>query len=764
VLAQGRDKVRSARFGFLCTTALFCAGAIATPGAFAQTAPAAGNSAASASQTEEITVTAQRRNEHLEDVPVSVSALSSDALQNSGTSAMADLGNVVPALHVDTSGAFFQPSIRGVGTAIAGTGASANVAMYLDGVYRPDALSGNIDFLDIDNVQVLKGPQGTLFGRNATGGAILVTTRGPLFEPQTSARFGYGSFNTFEGSLFVTDKITDNIAGSISVGAINSQGWIHNTLTNTDANPINNVSGRIKFLFQPSNTWSTLLTLDAFSIDDPTDYAVASYKGYSNAAFFGVPLSIDTPRETNVQGPIEHTARGAGFSLRNQDDLGWADLTSITAAHWNRGREYTNELAAPFPTNGTPPSTPAVQLIVDNADWNYTAQTYTQEFDLAHSGAGPLDWVGGLFFYYDKQKYSPFNLGFYGALGPGGIFTMTPPPYPSSAYLNTGDEPLSAFAATSISYAGFADVTYNLNNWHFTLGGRYSIDRAEVDFTSYPQIGNGFTSVSLSNSKDFYAFTPRAVVRYSLTPDSNIYLSYSEGTKSGLFNGSGYLAQRNAVNPERINATELGYKIQGHGWRFETAAFDYNYRDLQVATYIGGAAFFQNAPRAEIYGGEANWHAALTPSFTVDLGLSYTHARYTDFTNAALQTFSPVFGVTNSNTDVSGGPMQRTPSFSGTLGLNYDTEVAGGDLDLNASYSYRTKTSFDFADTLTQQGYGLLNLRAAWTPRNSRWSFAITGNNVTDEVYLTQVLPNAGGFGAVYGEPANYMFQITYSN
>ena len=218
--------------------------------------------------------------------------------------------------------------------------------------------------------------------------------------------------------------------------------------------------------------------------------------------------------------------------------------------------------------------------------------------------------------------------------------------------------------------AAFADVTYNLDNWHFTVGGRYSIDRAGIDFTAYPQVGNGFTSVSLSEDKNFYSFTPRAVVRYSLTPDSNVYLSYSEGTKSGLFNGSGYLAQRAAVNPEHLNAMELGYKVQGHGWRFEAAAFNYDYRDLQVATYIGGTSFLQNAPKARIYGAETNFHGSLTPEFSVDVGLSYTHARYTEFTDAALQTFDPVFGTTNSTTDVSGGDMQRTPSFSGTLGLN----------------------------------------------------------------------------------------------
>ena len=712
---------------------------------------------------EEVIVTAQKRTESLVNVPVSVVALSGNALRKSGVDSMSSLPDLVPSLHIDSSGAFFQPSIRGIGTAIAGAGASANVAIYVDGIYHPNALASDFNFIDVKSIQVLKGPQGTLFGRNATGGAILITTKSPSFEREFDMRVGYGSFNTFTGSMFLSDKVTNKVAISLAVGGRVSDGWIKNLQNNSNANPSQDLTGHLKILYKPSHDWKFTLSLDAFRQDDPTLYAASSFNGWSNAAFFGVPLAINNSRKVRLDGHIAHVAEGHGLALTSQVNLGFATLTSYTAGHWDSGHEYTNELAAPFPVNGTLPSSPAVQLIVDNADWNYTESTYSQEFDLGQSGIGPLDWVTGLFLFYDKSTYSPFNLGLYGPLGAGGILSA-PYPWPASAYINTGDQKFSAFSGRSYSYAAFADATYNWGRWHFTLGGRYSIDRAGINFTSFPSIANGFSSVSgLKNHHDFYSLTPRAVVRYSLTENSNVYASWSQGTKAGLFNASGYLTQRTPLAPEKLTDIEGGYKITGDGWHLEASAFHYDYRNLQVSTYVGGLAFFQNAPKAELYGGDISWDQQLTQGLIANIGLAYTHSQYINFPSAALQYFDPILGVVNSSTNVDGKQMERTPKFSGTFNLTYNTPLNGGDLELSGNYSYRTKVSFDFPGTFGQGAYGLLNLHAGWTTPSGKWTFSVTGTNVTDEKYLIQVLPNAGGFGAVYGEPAAVMFQIGYA-
>jgi iron complex outermembrane receptor protein len=729
-------------------------------------APAAANTG-DAAVIGEVVVTAQKRSESLVNVPIAITAVTGQGLARAGVADMSGLGQVVPGLHIDSSGAFFQPSIRGVGTAIAGAGASANVATYVDGVYRPNALANDFDFIDVDSVQVLKGPQGTLFGRNSTGGAIVVTTKTPSFEPQMDVRLGYGTFNTYTGAMFVSDKVTDNLALSLSFGASHSDGWVTNLVTGKSANPSEDYSGRAKLLFKPTDWLKFTLIADAYRTDDPTLYAASAYKGESGAALFGVPVSVGDPRKVALSGPIAHIAEGGGVELKSEVDLGFATLTSYSAGHWDSGHEYTNEMAGPFPANGSLPLSPAAQVVVENADWLYHEETYSQEFDLAHQGKGPLDWVVGLFYYYDDTTYEPFNLGLYGPFGPGGVLSGGAPDpvtflFPASAYVSTGDAALSGFSGISYSGAVFGDATYNWGKWHLTVGGRYSIDRAGARFTSFPSIANGFTGGMFSANHDFYSFTPRVNLRYSITPNSNVYISYSEGTKSGLFNASGFLSDRAPLKPELVKDVEGGYKISGHDWRLEASAFHYDYTNLQVSTYVGGLAVFQNAPSAEIYGFDVHWQQHFAEHFVFDLGAAYTHARYTNFPNAAYQTFSPAFGVVNSTINVDGTVMDRTPEFTGNVSLDYTTELFGGDLDLNASGSYQTQSSFDFADTLKDQPHGILNLRAAWTNPTKRWTFSVIGKNVTNTVYLVQVLPNAGGFGAVYGQPASALFQIEY--
>lgn len=731
--------------------------------------PATSENTASDESTERrfgtVTVTAQRRDESLVDVPISVAAFSGEQLESAGVIGMEDLGNLVPGLHVDSSGAFFQPSIRGVGTAIAGAGASANVATYVDGVYKPNALSNDFDFVDVESIQVLKGPQGTLFGRNATGGAILVTTKRPGFVPEFEAKLGIGSFGTYRGQIFASDALTENLAVSLAFGATTSDGWVHNVATGSSANASDEFSGRLKFLYTPNDTASFLLSLEAFSIDNPTPYAVSAFNGWSNGQFFGIPLSVNQSDEVSLDGNISHEASGYGVSLESEFDLGWADLKSITSGRWDEGYEYTNQLASMYPAENTLPLNPAVPLIVTQADWDYQQSSYSQEFNLSGvSMDGKLDWVTGLFLFKDETSYDPFRLGLYGPLGPGGLL-FAPYPWPATAYTHQESAPLSSFTATNESYALFADVTYSTGPWHFTGGLRYSTDETAIDFTAFPHVGNGFASVmNIGDTKSFESLTPRAVVRYELNDNSSVYASFSQGTKAGLFNASGYLAQRDAVQPEEIDAIEIGYKYSGRDTQIEAAIFSYDYTDLQVATYIGGAGFFQNAKGAEIQGVDVHLNQTLNENFNVDIGLAYTDSEYTEFPDAALQTFDPIFGVQNLTADVSGVQMQRTPEFSGTLGLGYRTDLAGGELSLNGNYSYRTEVSFDFARTLTEDAYGLLNLAASWTAPNDHWVFSLKGSNVTDEEYLVQVLPNAGGFGGVYGRPSSVFFEISYRN
>jgi iron complex outermembrane receptor protein len=743
----------------------------------------AADTSASDSNLGEIVVTAERRNEKLVDVPIVVTALSDDKLQSSGVTDMNSLAQAVPGLHVDQSGAFFQPSIRGIGTAISGAGASANVATYIDGVYKPNALLTNFEFIDVDSIQVLKGPQGTLFGRNTTGGAILVQTLGPTFDTRLDVRAGFGTFDTANGAVFASTGLTDTLAASVAIGYSHSNGWVTNIVNDLSANRSEDYTGRVKFLFKPNDQWKALLTFDVEEVNDPSAYAATAWNGYSDAHyFFGVPISEGDPRKVALGSDGVHIALGKGIALKVDGDLGFATLTSISSAHWDAGRENTDESASPTPANGTLPVQPCPTLLtceyagtgaydyLDNAGWRYTEKSYSQEIDLGHSGSGPLDWVTGLYYFWDDTAYDPFNVGLYGPFGPGGALTGALPPWPSSAFVLVPGQEDFKFGAGDQSGAVFADATVHLGdltdalqNFHFTAGGRYDKDKATVFFHQYPIIASGFVTIpTTSASTDFDSFTPRAVLRYTPTADSSAYVSWSKGTKAGLYNGSGYGTQKTPLQPEKLTDIEGGYKLATPNFSFEASAYHYDYKELQVAAYVGCCAIFENAPEAKIYGGELDWKQKVAGQLRVDVGLAYTHARYTNFPNAELQTYNPLKGVIDGSTNVSGGQMERTPTWTGSIGPHYDFPLAEGNFNIDANYSFQTYSTFDFAGTEREGGYGLVNLRLSWVDPSKHWTFALIGKNLTDKAYLVQILPNAGGFGAIYGEPTNVTAEVYY--
>jgi iron complex outermembrane receptor protein len=432
-----------------------------------------------------------------------------------------------------------------------------------------------------------------------------------------------------------------------------------------------------------------------------------------------------------------------------------------------------------FPANGTLPLQACPTLatcsylatgaynFLDLVHWHPSEKTYSQEFDLNSKPGGPLDWVAGLYYFRDRTDFNEETLGLFGPFGPGGALTGALPPWPASSFAQYTFPYLGVAAGVAESRAVFADATYNLDDFHFTLGGRYDVDHPGVRFSAPANLTNGFVAFPYTSSNtSFSSFTPRAVVRYSLTPNSNVYISWSKGDKAGVYNASGYATQKSVnnavVQPERVTDVEGGYKLSLADTQLEFSAYHYDYKNLQVATYLNGIGYQQNAPKSRMWGADLHLLQRVLSDVSMDGGVAYTHARYVDFRNAALQTYSTLYGTQNATTDVSGGVMERTPSVTANVGVTYSHPVLRGVLDLNANYWYQTKASFDFANTIVQKGYGLLNLRAAWTEPSGRWTFSISGRNLTNSTYLTQVLPDSGGFTSVYGEPPNVLGEIAY--
>lgn len=668
----------------------------------------------------EIVVTAQRRSERLVDVPIAVTAISGAKLEESGVTSTAQLGQVVPGLRLDLSGAFFQPTVRGVGSATAGVGLSSNVATYIDGVYRPSPFSTNFELADIESIQVLKGPQGTLFGRNATGGAILVVTEDPRFTPNAHGTLSYGRYNTFRGTVAASTGLTDKIALGLSAVYTRSNGYVKDINTGRNAGDYERYLLRGKLLFKPTEDISFLLTGERF---DSRDNNVIAYTAFDSRTFARPYVVVPTDRGQFASDfePRYRVKRNA-VSLRSIFGLGGLTLTSITAYSDDKVPEQNIDFDAT--------ALPGLRVNVP-----FTEKTFTQEVTLASASHQRLTWLAGLYYFRDKGIQPHYDVSIGGA--------------PSFNLFKVG--------VTTNAYAAFADATFAATDRLFlTLGGRYSTEKQDAFFQVFPP------SPSTKRSEKFKGFTPRAVIRYEFAPRSNIYFSYNKGFKAGGFAPTTF--DLTPFKNEKINAYEVGLKTARRWFTLETSAFYYDYTNLQIANYTSGVGVITNAAQSKIYGGDLQVTGEVTDRLTLLAGVAYTHSEYTSFPNA---TFYPGTGlpgdpVTVGTTDASGNPLVRTPKWTGTFTASYDQPVGTGSLRFFSNYYLTSGFNFDAPGQFHQKGYGLLSGRITYSPANKAYSVGVFGNNLTDKKYLTQVLPFSGAVLQTYGTPRTYGVELGF--
>ena len=671
-------------------------------------------------KTDEIVITAQRRSQRLVDVPIAVTAVTGAALEESGVTSTAQLGQVVPGLRLDLSGAFFQPTVRGVGSATAGVGLSSNVATYIDGVYRPSPFTTNFELADIESIQVLKGPQGTLFGRNATGGAILVVTEDPKFTSNVHGTLSYSRFNTIRGTVSASTGLNDKIALGISGVFSRSDGYVKDINTGRDAGDYERYQLRAKLLFKPTENISFLLSGEHFQAHDNN---VIAYTAFDSRTFARPYVPVPTGRGQFASDfkPRYEVKRNA-VSLRSIFRLGGPTLTSITA--------YSDEKVPKQDIDFDATALPGLRVNVPFAE-----KTFTQELTLTSSSHQRLTWVAGLYYFWDEGIQPHYDVSIAGA--------------PSFGLFKVG--------VTTNAYAAFADATYAATDRLFlTLGGRYSTEKQDAFFQVFPP------SPSVSRSEKFRGFTPRAVVRYEFAPRSNIYLSYNKGFKAGGFAPTTF--DLTPFKNEKINAYEIGLKIARSKFNLETSAFYYDYTNLQIANYTSGVGVITNAAQSKVYGADIQFTGRITDRFTVLAGLAYTHSKYTSFPNA---TFYPGTGlpgdpVTVGTIDASGNPLVRTPKWTGTFTASYDQPVGSGNLRFFSNYYVTSGFNFDAPGQFHQKGYGLLSGRITYTPANKAYSVGVFGNNLTDTTYLTQVLPFSGAVLQTYGTPLTYGVEVGF--
>jgi iron complex outermembrane recepter protein len=769
----------------LCSAALSGLAAICAVQAHAQETASTGGG------LEEIVVTAQRREERLQDVPIAVSAVTSSALRNAGVDATRDLPQIIPSVQFTRSGPSGLFFVRGVGTTNAAAGEEGANAVYVDGVYMADLGQTINYFNNINRIEVLKGPQGTLFGRNATGGLIHVITREPGEELEVDAEFGYGNYETVQARAYVGGQITEGLKADIALTRSHqNEGWGRN-LTRGEDNQFQTFWGvRSKIIAEPTDTIKLTLAGDYLeNRDNPVGWRIADGTiGTGGCRGPGAPATppgvtcpspfVASDHDTTANDLALTRQKIYGGSLTAEADIGFATLTSITAY-----RETTTN--SDFDVDGGP--LPLVRI-----QFNSGLKSFQQELRLASNATEPLSWQVGAFYLNTKAQNDSFfsGLGIAGAAAGVGV--------PGAVGQNVQAE------LNSDSYAVFGEVTYSITPTTKITGGiRYTEDRRDFDASQAFALANGSTvapaafgftipsltplptrGVQQSNLK-YDQVTWRLALRQELTNDISVYASANKGFKSGSY------SLQNPLNdpylPQTIMAYEAGIKSElfDRRLRLNLSAFHYDIDDYQVrsaAVAVPGSSLILNAATVKVDGVELEFEALPTEQLRIFGGATWLNSRYDEFggpnsdfqapivypspavcpaglrgtRNPGQSTGPWIGGYTTCFGDVSGNKVSNAPEWAVSLGASYTVPVAEtGQVRFSALYAYNSGYFFEPDNIAEQTGFHLLNASVEFRP-NEHVGFEIWGRNLTDTDYAVQKITTGTGTTQVDGAPRQY--------
>lgn len=693
----------------------------------------------------EIVVTAQKREERLLDVPMSISALQGEMMVKTGISSTIDLAQVSPGIVTVNNGFGFLPVIRGIQSTGTSPGDETNVAIYIDDVSIGTPIAGFFDLSDIERIEILKGPQGTLYGRNATGGAIRIVTRKPSFTTSGIVSADYGvHYNELKLAGYVTGRITEDLAGSLSANYRTGDGYIEGTGPNvgkTYGAPANYML-RGKLLWQMGDNFQAILAADVWR--QRNDQVFISMVRAGGNPFPQIPGSIPNTPYTNA-GSTEPYAKlnGWGTSL----DMTWDAPNDITFRSITGFRHVA--VQSQSDTDRTSLSRTSNQL-------SQRQDALSQEFTISGPADRTLAWIAGAY-YLNSKASNPYFRQVTGD-SPGGVT--------ASDFTNH---------MTSEAIAGFGELTLNLiDSLHVTGGVRYSSESKQFFYQSRVVASVPNTGIVTNAEKSWDSVTWRGVVRYDLAENANVYFSASTGFKSGVYNA--YSPLNIPVNPEKVTAFEVGAKARVGGINLAVAGFSYRYRDIQVSSYsfVNGALqlTLSNAAKAKMLGLEFTADGKLGGGFSFNAGLSWQPtSEYQDFTSAQVTVplaatdyavpFDGVVAKLVRPFDASGSRTVRTPEFTGNLRLGYEAELMGGEFDGNVNTSYTSSLYWQPGNYSREAGYVLVNFRLGWTKHNVTYS--VFGNNIFGHNYLTDLVPNTSGDSLKFAPQQEFGVGLRYT-
>lgn len=729
-----------------------------------------------------VTVTARRREESLLDVPISVTAFSGTQLEQVGAQDITFVGQSAPNVTLEVSrgtNTTLTAFIRGVGQQDPVAGFEAGVGLYLDDVYLNRPQAAVLDVFDVERIEVLRGPQGTLYGRNTIGGAIKYVTRRLDTEPSANIRVNAGSYNQIDLIASGSAPLTDTFRVGGAIARLTRDGFGSNLITG-DENYNKDVTAlRFSAEFEPNDRFFVRFTAD--NIEDNSNARQGHRLIADQFPPFTYPVLdnvYDTRAGLNV---VNQEVTGSGVSLMGEYQIN----DQWTARNILAYREDSS--TSPIDFDSLPEADLDVPAIYEN-------EQFSEEFQLLYEGDRLAGSMG--FYYLDANAGTVFDvlLGTTGAL-------INLPGLNAQTFGNVDTN----------TWSVFGDFTYDVSDVvSVSVGGRYTVDERSSRVLRRTYIGGfseffGGTPTLLATTSDFNGseewtdFSPRASISFQPDSVNNFYLSYSQGFKGGGFDPraqttatpdfdlSGTVTpdevfQFMVFEPEEVDSFEAGWKVQHPNYRHALSIFYADYTDVQVPGSVGvdtdndGIAdtftgVTTNAGAATMMGIEFEGAATLgddvfRPGDSVNLAwtLGYLDGEYDQFINA--------FGVDISNQV----QIQNTPDITASATLGYVTPVGQGDLNLLAMVSYRGDSSqfeIPFA-MLDQEAFALWNASAVWDSEDGRWQFGIHGRNLGDERYrvagydfvnnatLAPELGLEGTLTAFYGDPRTVTATVAF--
>ncbi|TNE67818.1 MAG: TonB-dependent receptor [Alphaproteobacteria bacterium] len=703
---------------------------------------------------EEVVVTAQKRLQNAQDIPVAINAIGEDQIKASGAVDTLDLKALVPSLNVTTGVAGFGlPRIRGIGASGQGPGIENPVAVLVDDVYYGAPFGVLQSLFDTKQVAVLKGPQGTLFGRNATGGVIQISTLDPEFDWQGKLQAGYGNYDSYNASAFLTGGLSDKIAVSFA-GQYDSRnkGYGVNRYTGNDVQEGDSWSGRGKIKWVPDDDTFVLLSAD-FSGRNASDPAFRNFTLNSSGENLEDLITAAGGDPANdIYSDLDPLlrARQSGVSLKVSHDFDGMEIKSITA--------YRNtKLQTLFDPDGT------IRPLLRIDNHNFDKQ-FTQEIDLVSRNDGPLTWTIGGFYMWNSAGQEPGRTT--------GLITFGDNGYSDS---------ITDVRLNSLS--GFAEGSYAVSDaTNLTAGIRYTHD--EREFEAYEVEYNGNINVTtvgetVGDSRTFNKVTWRLALDHRFSDQVLGYVSYNRGFRSGT-----YVPQATpiiALEPEVVDAYEIGLKTDflDRKVRFNVAAYYYDQTNVQVQQVIAGVNSIYNAQGAETYGIDADFIVQATDNLRLFGGLGYVHARYTDFEDAIISvpyplpagfviptgqscrgTFGNPYTQVGGNClitgDATGNKLQNTPAITANIGASYDIYTDFGRFTLMGNYYYNDGYVGTADERVVQDSYSLLDASMTWHSESEAWYIRLWGRNLTNAHYFAQIGATNSGDNGTPAAPRTY--------